>query len=196
MQAPNRSFEGFFSSKGSRFIAKGERTHTPQEAKAFLQGLKEHPDYRQAVHFCFAWRILDSGIQERTGDDGEPAGTAGLPILRQLQSFEVIQTTLVVIRFFGGVLLGRSGLTESYRESAKNALEHADLVPFEETISLRVSAPFAKQRLLEAIIRTHEGAITNRTFNHGIVYELTIKKRLEALLLLAIEKEREIQVLS
>lgn len=112
-----------FRDRGSRFIAYAFRISSEQDVKNLLQQIKkEHP---QAGHHCYAFRLTtDPGIF-RASDDREPSGSAGKPILGAIQSKGVTDTLVIVVRYFGGTLLGVPGLINAYRTAAKQALDHA-----------------------------------------------------------------------
>jgi uncharacterized YigZ family protein len=115
-----------FTDRGSRFIAYAFPIVEAQDVKARLQLLKkEHP---KAVHHCFAWRLGLDGTQYRVSDDGEPSGTAGRPILGQLDARQLTDAAIVVVRYFGGTLLGVPGLIHAYKSSAALALQVNTLV--------------------------------------------------------------------
>lgn len=115
-----------FSDRGSRFIAYAFPIDNVQDFKTRLQSLKkEHP---KAVHHCFAWRLGLDGMQYRVSDDGEPSGTAGRPILGQLDARQLTDASIVVVRYFGGTLLGVPGLIHAYKSSAALALQVNTLV--------------------------------------------------------------------
>lgn len=110
-----------FTDRGSRFIAYAFPIEEAQDFKNRLQALKKaHP---KAVHHCFAWRIGLDGTQYRVSDDGEPSGSAGRPILGQLDSRQLTDAAVVVVRYFGGTLLGVPGLIHAYKSSAALALQ-------------------------------------------------------------------------
>src|SRR5881392_830785 len=110
-----------FKDRGSKFIAYAFPLDTVDEFKKQLQLLKkEHP---KAVHHCFAYRIGTDGNNFRSSDDGEPSGTAGKPILGQMDSKDLTNTAIVVVRYFGGTLLGIPGLINAYKTSASFALQ-------------------------------------------------------------------------
>lgn len=110
-----------FKDRGSSFIAYAYPLQQIADFKKYLQELKkEHP---KAVHHCFAYRIGTDGTVFRSGDDGEPAGTAGKPILGQIDSQELTNTLVVVVRYFGGTLLGVPGLINAYKTAAAFALQ-------------------------------------------------------------------------
>ncbi len=110
-----------FKDRGSKFIGIGFPISTIDDFKKQLQVIKkEHP---KAVHHCFAYRLGTDNTVFRSSDDGEPAGTAGKPILGQLDSKEIINAAIVVIRYFGGTLLGVPGLINAYKTTAALTLQ-------------------------------------------------------------------------
>ena len=112
-----------FKDRGSRFIAYAYPIETVAGFKEKLAALKkEHP---KAVHHCFAYRIGMDGIQYRSSDDGEPSGTAGRPILGQIDSLGLTNVLVVVVRYFGGTLLGVPGLINAYKTVTQEALQLA-----------------------------------------------------------------------
>lgn len=118
--------ESEFKDRGSRFIAYVFPVRNLEEIKAQIKSLKElHP---KAVHHCFAWRLGTDMHQYRSSDDGEPSGSAGKPILGQIDSFGLTYTLIVVVRYFGGTLLGVPGLIHAYKTSAHMALEQNTIV--------------------------------------------------------------------
>ncbi|MBC7937930.1 MAG: YigZ family protein [Rhizobacter sp.] len=115
-----------FKDRGSRFIAYAYPAGNPTDFKKLLQELKkEHP---KAVHYCFAYRFGLEGNQFRVSDDGEPAGTAGKPILGQLDSKGLTDVAIIIVRYFGGTLLGVPGLINAYKTAASLVLQVVPLV--------------------------------------------------------------------
>ena len=121
----NRS-EGYFKDKGSKFFAFAFPVKTEEETKEILNSIKK--EHHSARHHCYAWRIGTEEITSRANDDGEPSSTAGKPILGQLQRYELTNIFLVVVRYFGGTLLGTSGLIHAYRTAADEAIKNAIVV--------------------------------------------------------------------
>lgn len=117
---------GEFKDRGSKFIAYAYPVRTEEEALAHVEALRK--EHFKARHHCFAWRIGPDGSRFRANDDGEPSGTAGRPILGQIDAFGLTYLIIVVVRYFGGTLLGASGLIQAYRESAAEALRQAQVV--------------------------------------------------------------------
>ncbi|KAI9435670.1 ribosomal protein S5 domain 2-type protein, partial [Russula earlei] len=110
-----------FKDRGSRFIAYAYPIQSADDCKRYLQELKkEHP---KAVHHCFAYRLGLDGNSFRVSDDGEPSGTAGKPIMGQIDSKQLANVLIVVVRYFGGTLLGVPGLINAYRSAAAMALQ-------------------------------------------------------------------------
>jgi uncharacterized YigZ family protein len=115
-----------FKDRGSRFLAYAFPIQAIDEFKIRIKALKEeHP---KAVHFCFAYRLGTDGNLFRAGDDGEPSGSAGRPILGQLDSKQVTNAAVVVVRYFGGTLLGVPGLINAYKSAASFALQTVPLL--------------------------------------------------------------------
>ncbi len=115
-----------FSDRGSRFIAFAFPINSTEDFKKYLQQLKtEHP---KAVHHCFAYRIGNDKNNFRSSDDGEPSGTAGKPILNQIDSKNLTNILVVVVRYFGGILLGVQGLINAYRTATALALSNAEII--------------------------------------------------------------------
>lgn len=117
--------KGYFKDKGSKFFAFAYPVKSEEKVKEILVQLKK--EHHSARHHCYAWRLGTEEIQYRANDDGEPSSSAGKPILGQLLSFEVTNVLIVVVRYFGGTLLGVSGLINAYRTAAAEALKNATI---------------------------------------------------------------------
>ena len=118
--------EGLFKDKGSKFLAYAYPVETEDEIKEHIQNLKK--EHYSARHHCYAWRLGADKTQFRANDDGEPSSTAGKPILGQIQRLDLTNILIVVVRYFGGTLLGASGLINAYRAAAADALQQAEIV--------------------------------------------------------------------
>lgn len=117
--------EGLYKEKGSRFIAFAYPVTTTDEIKALVDAKKKQ--YHDARHVCYAYRINPAKIEFRGNDDGEPSGTAGRPMLGCLQSQELVNVLLIVVRYFGGIKLGTSGLINAYKVASDDALMHCEV---------------------------------------------------------------------
>jgi len=118
--------KGTFKDRGSRFIALAFPVETEEDIKPILQDLKKQ--YHDARHHCYAYRLGAQKLKFRANDDGEPSSSAGKPILGQLQSFDLTDILIVVIRYFGGTLLGVPGLINAYRTAAREAIENGEII--------------------------------------------------------------------
>ena len=118
--------EGLFKDNGSRFIASAWPVGSEAEVKAVVDGLKKK--YHDARHHCFAYRLGLDGARFRANDDGEPSGSAGRPILGQIDSAGLSDVLVVVVRYFGGIKLGIPGLIRAYKTSTADALANAQVV--------------------------------------------------------------------
>jgi len=121
-----KSAEGIFKDKGSKFIALAFAITSEEEAKLIIQEIKK--EHFSARHHCYAYRLGYYGEKYRANDDGEPSGTAGKPIYGQLLSFDITNVLIVVVRYFGGTLLGVSGLINAYKCATRDAIENAKII--------------------------------------------------------------------
>lgn len=135
--------EGLYKEKGSKFLAFAYPVRTLDEVKAHLERLRK--DYFDARHHCYAYILGPRKDAFRANDDGEPSGTGGRPIHGQLLSADLTDTLVVVVRYFGGILLGASGLANAYKTAARDAIDHATIV--ERTIDCRYRLSFAYEAM-------------------------------------------------
>ena len=130
--------EGLFKDNGSRFLALAYPVETLEQVKDIVAGLKKK--YHDARHHCFAYRLGYQGDVWRASDDGEPSGSAGRPILGQIDSLGLSDVLVVVVRWFGGIKLGIPGLIRAYKTSSADALSRATLI--EKTAARRFRLRF------------------------------------------------------
>lgn len=116
---------GYFKDKGSKFYSYAFPLKEEEEVKDIIFKLKK--EHHSARHHCYAWRLGTVDIKTRANDDGEPSSTAGKPILGQLQTYKVTNILVVVVRYFGGKLLGVSGLINAYKNATIDVLNNADI---------------------------------------------------------------------
>ncbi len=137
-----------FKDKGSKFTAYAYPIESADEFKKLLQNLKkEHP---KAAHHCFAYRIGTDGNNFRVSDDGEPAGTAGKPILGQIDSKSITNTAVIVVRYFGGTLLGVPGLINAYKTAATLAFQVVPII--QKQIEIKYSIHFDYTQMNEVMM--------------------------------------------
>ena len=166
--------EGYFKDKGSKFIAYAFPVKNEDEIKELLAKIKK--EHHSARHHCYAWRLGEEEIQSRSNDDGEPSSTAGKPILGQLQSYGVTNTLLVVVRYFGGILLGTSGLINAYRTAAGDALNNATIKT--GWIERFFELPFTYEKMNEVmlIIKQENLNVVTTRFEESCQLVFSVKK--------------------
>jgi len=121
-----KSGEGIYKEKGSKFLAYSYSVENEEEIAEKIEALKKK--YHDARHHCYAWKLGLDNQNYRANDDGEPANSAGKPILGQIESYQLTNVLILVVRYFGGVKLGVGGLIQAYKAAAKDALEDSSLV--------------------------------------------------------------------
>ena len=127
---------GLYRAKGSKFIAIAIPVHSTDEVRLQLEQLRKR--YHDARHHCYAYRLGEEPCETRCNDDGEPSGTAGKPIFGQIQSFDLTNVLIVVIRYFGGVKLGTGGLIQAYRAAARDAITNGKIITRTWTVLLEI----------------------------------------------------------
>jgi len=143
--------EGLYKDKGSRFLSFGFPVSDESEIKSILTSLRKK--YHDARHHCYAYRIGTDPFRYRVNDDGEPSGTAGKPIYGQIISHELTNVLIVVVRYFGGTLLGTSGLVTAYRSAAACMLEVATMIEKSIAVTCSLSFPYSSVNGVMKIIK-------------------------------------------
>ena len=162
-----------FTEKHSRFIGYVSHTKTDEEAVAFIDKIRSlHSDAR---HNVYAY-VLNDDNRVRYSDDGEPHGTAGKPILDIINGFELKDITVVVTRYFGGILLGTGGLVRAYSKAAKDTLETAQKYIMVPGITYDVCIGYSDYSKLESLVSKYDAIIENTSFQQDIVMRFTISK--------------------
>lgn len=143
--------EGLFKDRGSKFLGFAFPVSNEDEVKDLLDNLRRK--YHDARHHCYAWRVGTKKEHFRYNDDGEPSNTAGKPILGQIQKHDLTNIIIVVVRYFGGTLLGTGGLINAYREAAADALEHSDIIT--ETVDevYEIKFPYGSMNLVMKVLK-------------------------------------------
>ena len=168
---PYVSSETEFTEKRSRFIGHVCRVESEAEARAFIESMKKK--YYDARHNCWCY-ALHEGNTVRYGDDGEPQGTAGQPMLNVFQRENVENVVCVVTRYFGGVLLGAGGLTRAYAKSAKDALDAAGKARMSLWTALAVDLPYPMLERLKLLASAHGGIVENTEFGAAVRLSLRL----------------------
>lgn len=145
--------------KGSKFLGFAYPVNNEEELKNALEKVRtEHP---KATHHCYAFRMGLNGENYRANDDGEPSGSAGLPIYNQLLAHEITNVLVISVRYYGGTKLGVSGLVKAYKESAKITLEEADIVTKELETDIEIQFNFNQQNIIFTLLSKFDARIIN-----------------------------------
>lgn len=166
--------EGYYTEKRSKFLAFAHHVENHDEIKLILAGYRKK--YYDARHVCYAYMLGAERTDFRANDDGEPSSTAGKPILGQINSNELTDILIVVVRYYGGVNLGTSGLIVAYREAAADALAHAqmELRQVEEEISYTFTYP--QMNDVMRIVKDMNPRIISQTYDNTCVIRMAIRK--------------------
>lgn len=159
------SGKGLYKEKMSKFISFAVPVSTADEAKAFVKSVQN--EYHDARHVCWAYMIGASRTQWQLNDNGEPSGTAGKPILGQINSLGVTDVAVAVVRYFGGIKLGTSGLTAAYKEAARLAITDAGIIEKREMARLSISFPYMSVNEVMKIAKMPDVKAVEQTFDNS-----------------------------
>lgn len=162
--------------KKSVFIADVAPVTSGEEATDFIRRIKkEFPDAR---HHVYAYRTGDEVVEQRYSDDGEPSGTAGRPILGQIDSAGLSDILIVVVRYFGGILLGASGLANAYKTAARDAIDHATIVERTIDVRYRLLFEYAAMNDVMRILKDYDLKPENALYNLDCQLEVSVRQSL------------------
>lgn len=167
--------EVLFKDRGSKFFGYAFPIQNEEEAKEHLDQLKKQ--HHNARHWCYAWQLGKNYEHFRANDDGEPSNSAGMPILGQLQSFELTNTLVVVVRYFGGTKLGVGGLIQAYKTTANLALAASTIV--ERTIDdfFEIKFDYPEMNVVMRIIKEEGIDILDQKLNLNCSYLVGVRKK-------------------
>lgn len=169
------SEEVLYKEKNSKFFGYAFPVHSEEEVKSIIDDLKKQ--HFSARHWCYAYQLGTTKIQYRANDDGEPNNSAGMPIYGQIQSFEVTNVLVVVVRYFGGVKLGVGGLISAYKSAAQMALEVSDII--EKTINIHYLIRFDYKNMNKVmrIIKEKNLDIVSQKMEMSCEIEIATRKK-------------------
>ncbi|MFN8712053.1 MAG: IMPACT family protein [Bacteroidota bacterium] len=167
--------EGLFKDRGSRFLAFAFPVTTEDEIKIHLERLRK--EHFGANHHCYAWRLGVDKQRFRANDDGEPSGTAGRPILGQLQSFDLTNVAVIVVRYFGGTLLGAGGLVQAYKQSAAEALKAATIIEKHITEVYALHFNYDAMNAVMKLLKEFEAEQRSQVFEIECSLEFSVRMR-------------------
>lgn len=168
--------EGVYTEKRSKFIAMALPVRTLEEIKAHLEQYQKQ--YYDARHVCYAYMLGHERTNFRSNDNGEPSGTAGKPILGQINSNELTDILIVVVRYFGGIKLGTSGLIQAYKAAAAEAIAAAEVV--EKTVDEEVTVAFEYPFMNDVmrIVKEEEPQLVSQSYDMDCLMTLRIRRSL------------------
>ena len=166
--------EGYYTEKRSKFLAFAHHVDSLDEVKAIIAQYRKK--YYDARHVCYAYMLGPERTEYRANDDGEPSSTAGKPILGQINSNELTNVLIVVVRYYGGVNLGTSGLIVAYREAAADAIAHTaiEMRQVEETVTY--DFPYVMMNDVMRIVKEMQPRIVEQSYNNTCQIKLSIRK--------------------
>lgn len=178
--------EGFYSEKRSKFLAFAHHVETIDEIKDILASYRKK--YYDARHVCYAYVLGADKAVFRANDDGEPSSTAGKPILGQINSYDLTNVLVIVVRYYGGVNLGTGGLIVAYRTAAADALDHATIETrlVEEVITY--SFPYPMMNAVMRVIKEMQPRIVSQTFDNTCSISMSIRQEMAPILRDRLEK--------
>lgn len=170
----NVSAEGLITEKKSKFLSFIHHVESAEKAKEIVEECRKK--YYDARHVCWAYMLGPQRDDFRSNDDGEPSGTAGRPILGQINSYELTDVIVLVVRYFGGTLLGTSGLIKAYKEAASEAIGNAEII--EKTVDEHLIIHFDYQLLNDVmrVLKQFESVHWEQDFKESCIMRLMIRK--------------------
>ena len=165
--------EGLFKDNGSRFIALAYPVETEEEIKEIVGGLKK--EYHDARHHCYAYRLGHTGAKFRANDDGEPSGSSGRPILGQIDSQELSDILVVVVRYFGGIKLGIPGLIRAYKTSTADALSNAEIITKIASRRFKVDFDYLSMNDVMKVAKDMGLELKNQTYDLTCTFETNVR---------------------
>ena len=166
--------EGYYTEKRSKFLAFAHHVDTVDQVKDIIAGYRKK--YYDARHVCYAYMLGPERQDFRANDDGEPSSTAGKPILGQINSNELTDILIVVVRYYGGVNLGTSGLIVAYREAAADAIAHATIETRQVEELVKYSFSYPQMNDVMRIVKDMNPRIISQTYDNTCEIVLSIRK--------------------
>ena len=166
--------EGIYKEKGSKFLSYAIPVSDKEEINQILKQFRIK--YFDARHICYAWMLGFERTEFRVNDNGEPSGTAGRPILGQINSNELTNILVIVVRYFGGVLLGTSGLATAYKQASQDAINNAEIVEKTVDITINIHFDYLLINVVMRIVKENNASILKQEFNNQCKLTISIPK--------------------
>ncbi len=166
--------EGIYKEKGSKFLSYAIPVISADEAKENVKDYRKR--FFDARHVCYAWMLGAERTEFRANDDGEPSGTAGRPILGQINSRDLTNVLVIVVRYFGGILLGTGGLVVAYKEAAANALNQTEILEKNVEENIQIKFDYLQMNEVMKIIKDSDAQITDQLFDNECLISFSMSK--------------------
>jgi uncharacterized YigZ family protein len=169
------SKEVLFKDRNSKFFGYAYPVKTEEAVKEILEELKKK--HHSARHWCYAWQLGKENIQFRANDDGEPSNSAGMPIYGQIQSFDVTNVLIVVVRYFGGVKLGVGGLINAYRTAAQMALEESNIITRTINKKFEIAFDYPEMNKVMRVIKENNLNVVDQILELDCRIHITVRRK-------------------
>ncbi|MGP1464390.1 MAG: IMPACT family protein [Prevotella koreensis] len=178
--------EGYYTEKRSKFLAFAHHVECIDDVKELLAHYKKK--YFDARHVCYAYMLGAERIDFRANDDGEPSNTAGKPILGQINSNELTEVLIVVVRYYGGVNLGTGGLIVAYREAAADAIRNSEIIDKVVEEQVDFEFPYVMMSQVMKVVKEMQPRVLSQNYDNTCIISLSIRKSLAEQLKLRLNK--------
>lgn len=178
--------EGYYTEKRSKFLAFAHHVECIDDVKELLAHYKKK--YFDARHVCYAYMLGAERTDFRANDDGEPSNTAGKPILGQINSNELTEVLIVVVRYYGGVNLGTGGLIVAYREAAADAIRNSEIIDKVVEEQVDFEFPYVMMNQVMKVVKEMQPRVLSQNYDNTCIISLSIRKSLAEQLKLRLNK--------
>ena len=178
--------EGYYTEKRSKFLAFAHHVECIDDVKELLAHYKKK--YFDARHVCYAYMLGPERTDFRANDDGEPSNTAGKPILGQINSNELTEVLIVVVRYYGGVYLGTGGLIVAYREAAADAIRNSEIIDKVVEEQVDFEFPYVMMNQVMKVVKEMQPRVLSQNYDNTCLISLSIRKSLAGQLKVRLNK--------
>ncbi len=186
--------QGLYKEKGSKFLSFALPVKDTEEVKSIISTYRK--EFYDARHICYAYVLGAEKNEFRANDDGEPSGTGGRPILGQIKSRELTDILVIVVRYFGGVLLGTGGLITAYKEAASDALNQAQIVEKSVDCFFTISFEYPFMEDVMSAIKLYNAHVIHQEFTEKCILNFSVSLHDKEQLIGKLEKAGEVKIIS
>ncbi|MTK52504.1 YigZ family protein [Paludibacter sp.] len=187
-----RRSEGIYKEKGSKFLSFAIPVTDAEEVKSIVASFRK--EYYDARHVCYAYVLGADRTEFRANDDGEPSGTAGRPILGQIHSTNLTNILIIVVRYFGGILLGTGGLITAYKAAAADAIANNEITVQEVMIALEIEFDYLTMNDVMSLLKETDTTVTEQQFDMTCRMKLSVRQAIYPMFMGKLEKTESLRV--